>query len=334
MGGVPEPVRPEVRLVAPDPRPGGRDAHPPALPPPVAPPPHVRRPGRGLVRGLALLVAGAVGYGVAQLQQAQQVAGERRAAEGVLALRVQPRELGTEVFRDNDGEVTVRVPVRIVNAGPRSVVLRSAEVGGSGLRALPTTLGTLGPAQDVDTVLEQDVPCTSAVPDAPVLRITATTGAGERAVSEVLPPALVRSVVDAVHESCGFVPVQQALELTAAGYAARGEAVVLTLRAKNRSARELRVEVLRLAVGLRAELLGRHGRPRPLPFVVPPVAADRFEPRSYEVRLTVVPGLCRAARKAGTMLLDVTYNQDGQDVGVQLTDEIGAVSRLVRERCP
>ena len=328
-----------VRLVEPAPTAGtaqGPAEDPPGeRPPDKALPDRPFRPSARARRWGALALAAVLGDGAAQLQQAQEVSREERRLAGTLSLEAEPFAQGVEITSGEDGSVAVSVPILLRNTGSRPVTLRSAEVADLALRAPRVDMRTIQPAGETRAVLRRGLSCPADLPRTDAsLRVTATTQGGDREVSVPVDATLVSALQEQLHRYCGIVPVPEALDLVPQGFVVREDGLVVTILVINRSAREARIKYLLAPKGLRAQALGRRGRPEPLPILVPPGDRHGLSPRSYDVRISLVGGLCTIAAQAGPELLDITYSQEREDVTRTLVDQGGELRRYVDLVCP
>lgn len=332
-------------------------AQAPALP--AAPPPEAG-PAPGPVRSriparaalALLLVGGALGFGLAELLQAQQERAAERAAAEALDLRLEPgAELFASTQQDEGDEVGLSRQLRLRNAGPRAVQLLGAELVG-GAMASPA-LDRRAPAGElVDLELSTRLHCTAGTqpqvaPPGSVLRVRARTGAGERAVDVALPERVLADLQDTGGRLCGYVPVSQALVAVVDSELVRGEQLLLRISLNSATASRLRLVGVDLGVpGLRASL-GAGGRPARLPLVLarPALAGPLLdggfgEPLRLDVDLDVTD--CQALREAvqpapphdpqPLLLLGYDVEGAGERGSAALGDQ-GGLSQLLTSAC-
>ena len=322
---------------------------------PPARPPRVPRTGG---RRWPLLVLGLVlGFGTAQLLEAQRDQRESDRLGAVLDLRLAGGDQGVQLVEEQRLRPEVSVVLAVSNRGPRPVVLGDVTVEGSDLVGPEAGSVTYGPGDDAQLPLTQAVTCPQGAPPRTpatgsrvVLR--ARTEAGPQEVRVELPEQVRAELADVLSRACGQVDDESALEVVAESSLVRDAELLLSVRFVNRSARAVRVLSLTPGAGLVAQLRAGRGIALPLPLALPPSQFGTGAPDLVRVQGTVVvlavgvlPQGCNVAGLPGlgppAPLVEVGYQvqarpgdvSEGPVVTTLLFDELGVLPGLLRLAC-
>ena len=222
-------------------------------------------------RWAALAVAAAAGFAAAQLVAPSASDGAAGASLALVTGR-QPHLEGTS----GDAPVT-GMEVTLVNTGPATLRLDTAEVEGSGLRW--DVDRPLEPGQQAAALLRDERPCEGRLdalsrPGAPRrLRVRSHDEQTRDRLPDVLltlPPTVGRTYDDHVRLACALPRLPEALEALVGPSALDGEELVVPLGLVSRSVRPVQVvEVAAAVPGLTARLMDDAGQPVPLPLTLP-----------------------------------------------------------------
>ena len=242
------------------------------------------RPSRGMVA--AVVVAALVGF-----VAATGLAASRHDRAGEIAaatLSVTVWTSGSAGFGEpvafEGGRPTLRIPVELMNTGPRDIELLSLRVVGTDVATGDVGTRRLTPGTRARAVLLRPVDCAS-VPrqlavdgDAARLAVRARTDAGLREVevrAALNTGLLSREFVVAI---CGDLPPDEALMNEVTQTTFDGATALMSLQVGNGSRHRLTVQrVTPVKPWLSARFVDEKGRSRPLPFSLP--AADFSTPR-------------------------------------------------------
>ncbi|MCW2615023.1 MAG: hypothetical protein JWN08_2017 [Frankiales bacterium] len=210
-----------------------------------------RRPWGVALLLVVLLLAGAATWVAGR---AAHLAEQRR-FDSVVDLTLTDRFYFREALgpRVSSRASLMTIDLEVRNDGPRAVELARAVVGD--FRFLGRI--ELGPGEAAVLQLLRTVTCPPDGAEPPLdpaaegLRLRVVTGAGER-TALVSPGRLALDRLrTAARRACGYLPIEEAVDLTADAWAPHDARVPLTLVLTNTSARPLQVLEVRLAPGLR-----------------------------------------------------------------------------------
>lgn len=336
---VPPRPAPEVRVSDP------RGAPAPARAP--RPPRPARGPGpRRLLAAAAVL---AVGVGALELRTAQR---ERRAA-GVLDLRLStPGTTYTGAGGSDapDGLLMRQVGVR--NAADRPVELLGAQLLGGALGTVTGSRRLPGGAA-ATLVLRGVVRCAERplafAPPGSVLRVRASTGAGERSLDLPVPPEVLADAQERAEQTCALRPVGEQVQVRQVRGRVEGGQLLLDVAVTGTQAVPVDLVAavpalpgLRVGVGS-GGAVGRSGPPRRLE---PPSAQSRRGrpvPAATALRLVVSVADCAVLRRAvggsvevqeSALLVDLVLAVEGAPrATVRSVADTGGLPRLLSAAC-
>lgn len=325
-----------------------------------APEPRVRRLPPAGGRRWSLLVLGLVlGFGAAQLLEAQRDRQESGRLRAVLDLRLEGTGDGVQLVEERL-RPTVSVLLELSNRGPLPVVLGDVTVEGSDLVGPDPGTTTSGPGADATLLLQQAVTCPQeAPPRTPAagarVVLRARTQAGPQEVRVELPEQVRSTLADVLARACGRVPDELALEVVAESSLVRDGELLLSLRLVNRSSRPVGVVTLTPGDGLSAQLRAGRGIPLPLPLSLPRSQFGTGAPDLLRVQGTVAvlavgvpPEGCASAglrdQGQGAPLVEVGYQVASEPDGspgpvpgpvlvTRLFDDLGVLPGLLRTVC-
>ena len=310
------------------------------------------RPSRATVA--AVVVAALVGFAAATVLAAWRH--DRTGEVEASTLSVSVWSTGDGGFGEpvavTDGRPTLRIPVQLVNTGPRDIELLSVRLIGTDVATGDVGTRRLTPGTLARVLLLRPVDCAS-VPrklgtdgDASRLAVRARTAAGVREVevrAALNTGLLSREFVVAI---CGDLPPDEALMAEATQTSFDGATALLSLQVGNASRHRLTVQrVTPVKPWLFARFVDEKGRPRQLPLSL--AAADFSTPRQpWDVRqretwwVEVAVPDCRAVPS--------TIIPDGEEQLLRVDVDTGARSAtagigggsydvlqdLVRRACP
>ena len=242
------------------------------------------RPSRSLVAAVAVsaLVGFAAATGLAAWRH------DRAAEVDAATLSVSAWTAGDGGFGEpvavTDGRPTLRIPLELVNTGPRDIELLSVRLVGTDVATGDLGTRRLTPGTLARVLLLRPVDCAS-VPrqlasdgGASRLAVRARTAGGVREVevrAALNTGLLSREFVVAV---CGDLPPDEALMTEVTQTSFDGATALLSLQVGNGSRHRLTVQrVTPVKAWLSARFVDEKGRPLPLPFSLP--AADFSTPR-------------------------------------------------------
>ena len=237
------------------------------------PPARFRGVGR---QAVALLLAGAVGFGAASLLAERRLSALRASPEGVLSLELGADGAGLdgELVTSSDGVLSSQTSVLLHNTGPRTIVLEDAELVGTGYRA--EDLGERHVPADGRTTVQllSPIRCDQPRQIGPPgpLRVRAATGAGSRTVELRMDASGLGFGVGLAAAACGEATAGSALVVNEPSSSlVDGRQARVPFELSNASASPIVLQELRLPAGLElAGLTNVDGDPVPLPLTLPP----------------------------------------------------------------
>lgn len=253
---MPVPEAPRVTVTDPNAVPGA----------PVRPPPDdgevraPRRPGAA-VAVLALLLAGAGGYGLARLEQSRELAAERTRADGVLSLElvdVTPARLE----QSGESSLLVRFPVSVRNTGTSTVTPQDITLAGD----RPVYAGPeLPPGGSRLLTVTRSVPC-DRLDDGlreltGALQVRAQTPGGRRSTVLQLPGEVISDAAREARAACGRVDAIDALTVGTPVVELRGSVLVVDLPVSNGSVNAVEVLGVLRTPGLAVRIVSQDGVP-------------------------------------------------------------------------
>ncbi len=244
------------------------------------PPPRLGRRGAALLAAAALVGATAL--------VASDVARDRRLDRVVRLELGEPRSGWSGSHDPRTGTGTVQAAVRLVNDGPRDLLVTSAQIGG--LRSSGDAL--LDARHGGATVrLQRTVRCPKDGSRPPPerepqeLEVRVETPAGPRRVSLAGSGLPIGSINDSVLTACAYPPLREAVDFTSTVLRLEGRTAVLQVDVVNDGRRPVQLLSLLPARGL--QVVSVDGRQDRLPIDLTPRRGGSQGARRLEVRLVV-----------------------------------------------
>lgn len=254
---------------------------------------------------------------------------EDRRLDRVLDLAVQTSRSSSS-YDQRRGEAELALAVEVRNDGPRDLVV---ERGTAGDYVLVRSLVEVPSGEQVPLFLRRTVTCSRTAPPstAPVdgLRLELRTDAGPRSVDLPMDPEVVG---DEAARSCGFFPLEEAIDAQAYEAEPSAGALALAVDLTNRSVEPAALVGLDVGPGLRAQVRERGGAPVALPFPLPLSRPDRFQAgTSVLVRVTVVD--CAEARTTPPQL-ELQFTDGSEEHRASVSYDPASLDRLLSTACP
>jgi hypothetical protein len=278
----------------------------------------------------ALLAVAAAAVGVVELRERRAAAAEERRLDRVLELAVEPRGSGSS-YDPATGAAELDLQLSLRNTGPRDVVV---ERGAVGEYVLVQDVVQVSAGGDAPLLLRRTVVCSPTSPPqaAPldVLRLDLRTAAGPRQLELPLVQGLVR---DEAARACGFVPLEEAVDVRLLDLVRQRESVQLSLDLSSRSLEPVALAAVDAGPGLRAELTLVENGSTDLPLALPPDRRDGTRRgTSMEVRVTVVD--CALARTARPQVELQVVDEAQRVAQVSFDYDPAFLGTLLSDACP
>ena len=278
----------------------------------------------------ALALVGALAAGAVELRERRAAAAEQRRLDRVLDLRVEP-EGDLSSYDEGSGVATLDLQLRLHNDGPRDLVVERGTAGSYVLvqTAVEVTAGGEAPLQ-----LRREVTCTPTAPpprvSLPALSLELRTAAGPRQVALPLDEDLLG---DEAARVCGFVPLEEAVEVELLGAARPAGALELALELASRSIEAVSLAAVDAGPGLRVSVRESSGGPVSLPLRLPPRPGfGSRQTTSLEVRLEVTD--CTSARTALPQLELRVVDENGRTGQPLVGYDPAFLGTLLSAACP
>lgn len=278
----------------------------------------------GVLLGVALVV------GAVELRERRAAAAEERRLDRVLDLSVEPRGASAE-YDATSRSADLELSLLLRNGGPRDVVV---ERGRAGEYVLVQELVQVPAGGGAPLLLQRSVACSPTTPPAAapveVLRLELRTQAGPRQLELPLDPLLVG---DQAARACGFLPVEEAVDVQLLGVSRLGTALELSLDLGNRSVDQVSLASVDAGPGLRALVAVTERGPAALPLALPPGRRDGTgRGTSLELQVTVVD--CAQARGAPPQVELLLRDEAGRVSQPLVAYEPAFLASLVSDTCP
>jgi hypothetical protein len=232
------------------------------------------RPGRGR-QVTALLLAAALGFGVASVLAERRQSSLEDSPEGVLSLNLaaqEPQFAADLVARDSG--VAVQATVVLRNTGPRTVALESVKLIDTGYAADDVAGRRIAPDGSTSVRLLRTVRCDDLAPLGAVgpLRVRATTGAGTRTTQVRMETQVIATSHGFARAACGLAaPGQSLVAIDTPTSSVVGGRAEVGFELSNASRAPLVLQSLELPAGLRlVALQDAGGGDVTLPLRLPP----------------------------------------------------------------
>lgn len=258
---------------------------------------------------LAVLLVAGTAVGVVELRERRAAAAEQRRLDRVVDLAVERRG-GSTSYDPGTSQVTLDLQLRVVNRGPRDLLVERGALGGY---RLVQQMVEVGAGDTAPLLLRKRLTCspTTPPPEEPLtaLELALRTPAGPRQVT--LP---VEVGGDDGARACGFLELEESVDITVLGAQRTPAGVELAVDLASRSVREVALAAVDPGPGLSVQVGVLDQGEALLPVALPRRGGqDAGRGLTFELLLNVTD--CRVAQTARPQL------------AFRFTDDVGRVSQ-------